>query len=826
MSLAQSQISSVSDSAPSLPRPSSILQKQSSFSRESKKAVTPSETINSLKVTSAGFNDSNPAQVTSVIHSRGNLPIESRSKLSASVMTGQDAETAKKLSHPHSASVPHKPIPMPTLARNSLPVPLQSSELTSVPARVTTRVPLRVSGSSPSPPLPLSKVTSEAQTRRKQSPPRALPQRVVTEDSTARRQSKDVKSQDMEGVRRVSDGTTPSAVGAPSLAYPSLGNNCISGNNSFGPSGFGSFCYGMGSMGPMGYQNPFSGESMYGLMGSAYSSMGPGRLSGMGSFMYRGMDVGMPGCVQNLYPSAYGSFRYSNLSMDPMRSCSFIGNLNGSFYGSRGIGSILNTSLYDNPYMENSFYKISNSNKGSDYGLAAQWSSLSDISNVNDKSDPLTSSHNRFQQGSNLQPEDFYPKSEQDTCVLIKRSGRRGGKSLSTSTNNDKLINTEIKIKRAPVNENKKAGTSSIEQSPGVSIASTRPNEDSHKHRAAVPTSYDIHTLLIVDKVAGGKPDIVVRDPNTVVLKKNNRSETFECDEALQRTNRLGEVDSVLFSDLRSNWLAGHCSAILVCAGKGKDKDAVLIAHNMVKKCLERLEKAPVTSFDVTITMCQLRGANQGLDLLNGSTSYGSLKLGSHPVYGPCLLELTTKVVKNAKDCVDTLNKGIAQAQRTDEMIVAFLVLKTIRKSSSGTEVFLSSLCIAYNHEESHHITDLKDKSSISPHRLFRYAVGGTCVCVSMVVLNEIDSNALACLEAQRKVREVKNKPPRSGNVRRFIEFTDKEILRQKEKLLSSPEMELKQREMQIKRMEDMLEDARAILNDPEHTQMKGYILY
>ncbi|CCW63692.1 unnamed protein product [Phytomonas sp. EM1] len=666
--------------------------------------------------------------------------------------------------------------------------------------------------------------------RRRISPPKATQQRVMAGDSSARRPSVEAKSYEPEGVRRVSGGMTHLNTGAQPMACPFPQGGCVMRHDSFGPSRFGSFCGGMGSMGPMGFQNAFPG-SMYGLMGSAYGSMGPGRIPSMGgSFMFRGMDGRMPGYMSDVYSSAYGSFRFSNnVSMYPMQNGSFMGSLNGSFYGPRGVGSIMNASLYDNSYMNNSFYKAPISGQTSSYGLAAQWSSLADMSGLNRQNELATSDYGGFQSGSHYRFDDLYPKYEQDTSVIVKRSGRRGGKNVSSETKNEnpekKSINTEINIKQTSLSENKQSESLPIKQKIEVSNPPTKANEVSNKARAAVPTSYDVHTLLIVDKCASGKPDIVVTDPNTVVLQKNGRSETFECDEALHRAKTSEEVDSVLFSDLRSNWLAGHCSSILCCAGKGKDKDAIGIVHTMVKRSLERLEKAPITTFDVSINMCQLRGANQGLDLFNDTTNYENLKLGSHPVYGPCLLGLTTKVVRTAKDCVNALEEGIAKAQRMDEITTAFLVLKTARKSSSSIDVFLSSLCIVYMHETPRHITELKDKASMSPHRIFRYAVGGACVCVSMVVLDEKDTDALACLEAERKVREVKNKPPRSGNVRRFIEFTDKEIVRQKEKLSSSSGTELSQREMQIKRMEDMLEDARSVLNDPAHSQVKGYIL-
>lgn len=145
-------------------------------------------------------------------------------------------------------------------------------------------------------------------------------------------------------------------------------------------------------------------------------------------------------------------------------------------------------------------------------------------------------------------------------------------------------------------------------------------------------------------------------------------------------------------------------------------------------------------------------------------------------------------------------------------------------KTGNEKSVHISSLCIGYFREKLGGLIDLKEKASSSPHRLFRYAVGGASVTVSLLVMADNDTRAYSSLEIESKMRQVKNSLPHSGNLKRFIDFTEKEVVRQREKLneLSGNE---KACESQIARLEKMVKDAQEMFNNPEKTQPKGYAL-
>ncbi|KAG5494494.1 hypothetical protein GH5_02517 [Leishmania sp. Ghana 2012 LV757] len=614
--------------------------------------------------------------------------------------------------------------------------------------------------------------------------------------------------------------------------------------------GFGSMCAGQmvgyGSLGAgqmAGYGSmggPMIG-SAYGAMGAPYGSMAGG-LSGMGGG-YGSMNRGMDGVA-----SAYGSMGGENC----MSSMS--GGQTGSMYGMGVPSSMMGGSMmmpigsmYGMGGPMGSMYGMGGM---STVGIAAQWGSLANMS-MGCRGDQvsrsgISSSYGGFvSEATRIDPGELCPNiGTFEGAKDLPRSGKRGGNHLYSRGKRERPLATgnsnatamtirrksEIKVGGSAAGVSN--GTASHSEGTTSRVASraspskvTSGSGASGKARAKVPSNYNVHSLILVDEAAGTEV-IAVKDPSTVVFEKGGKKETFEVDEALVLASTKGDVDSVLLSELRGNWFNGHNSCLMLCGGKGRGEATQELARQFLRKCLERLErneKDTSVKFDVTMTMVSLRGADQCRDLLKPGATYEKMMMGSSPVYGPCLLELETKVHKTASGCISSFDAGLQNANEKREIVAAFLILKTIKKTGSEDEVHLSSLCIALCGETVAHKADIRDKASSSPHRLFRYAVDGACVTVSGLWIASNNEDARESLEVERKMREVKNQPPRSGNVKRFVDYTYKEIVRQKEKLASASGSENKMRVAQIERMEEMIKDAKDLLSSPESTQPKGY---
>ncbi|KPA84411.1 hypothetical protein ABB37_02389 [Leptomonas pyrrhocoris] len=682
-------------------------------------------------------------------------------------------------------------------------------------------------------------------------------------------------------------GTPSAASGAAGNAPPTMARK-NSMNGDMGGGGYGSMgpgdpmggAGGYGSMGPGGYGSMGPGGPMGG-----YGSMGGGGYGSMGMDGANGAGMGGSMYGQNPNPSSmYGQNNAGSMMGGPMGGSMYGQNpggagdaaagIGGSMYGQNpGAGSMMGgmSSMYGmgGPFgsmgpgsmmgpmggsmygmggpMGGSMYGMGGSGNMSTCGIAAQWGSLANMS-TGGRDGPtnrsgISSDYGGFAEATTMDLNDLCPNiGTFDDAKDLKRSGKRGGNHLYSRDKHEKIIATNnsnaqaLTIKRkADVKASPGARATSTSASPAAesnsrnaprsSPGAAAGNTAGGKLRAKVPSNYNVHSLIIVDK-AGRTAVTTVKDPSTVVFEKGGKKETFEADEAMARASAEEDVDSVLLSELRSNWFNGHNSSLMMCAGKGKNTATQELGRGFIQKCIERLEKNEKDTgvkFDVSMTMVALRGADQCCDLLKEGAGYDKMAMGSSPVYGPCLLDLETKVVKTGTEATKHFNAGLKNAKEEKEIVAAFYVLKTIKKTGAEVEVHLSSMCLALCGETVSHMTDIKDKLPSSPHRLFRYAVDGACVTVSGLCIDSNDEEAQAALEVERKMREVKNQPPRSGNVKRFVDFTYKEITRQKEKAASATGSEKKTRETQIERMEEMVKDANELLTEPEKTRPKGY---
>ncbi|AAQ16006.1 hypothetical protein, conserved [Trypanosoma brucei brucei TREU927] len=370
--------------------------------------------------------------------------------------------------------------------------------------------------------------------------------------------------------------------------------------------------------------------------------------------------------------------------------------------------------------------------------------------------------------------------------------------------------------------------------SPGRSLASQSecsPAGDDSSAQTLVLENYNIHSLVILDKDEGPSDKVVVtvKDPRTVVFRRSDGGEEEHVnDECLERSEASAYVNSVLLNDLRLNWIAGRTSALLVGAGRNCGDTSVTFAGDFLQRCLESVEgaKEKCKYFDVTITLGMMESSDRILDLLDTEKKgYERVQLASNPVYGPCLLGMKTKKATSSKECMEVFNSAMQLVDNPKHLIVGFFVLKQLKKTANGGDVYLSSLCIGLAKEEVSRFAALKEKDTSEPHRLFRYAIGGGSVTVSTLILSQCDTGASDSLDVERRMREVKNTPPRIGSVLRCVESAKKEINRQQEKMKDMDSTGKEPTARLVSRMESIVRDAEEMLANPITTAPKGYLI-
>ncbi|KAF8279842.1 hypothetical protein TcBrA4_0101610 [Trypanosoma cruzi] len=552
----------------------------------------------------------------------------------------------------------------------------------------------------------------------------------------------------------------------------------LSGGNMDGPSF--TLCDPSLPQGLSQHQEPLQGR---GLPGSVYGMEG----GNPGSFFGSSRNIMGPGMGGEGYDAGFGNM---GSGMGGEGYDAGFGNM-GSGMGGEGYDAEFGN-MYENPI------------------ITAQWASLNSV-------DPDSMYGGGCVQRSSLglNINQLCPNiSTTEGHVKLNRSGKRGGKRTETEVMNEKgeMVSTGTAV--APLLLRK---------------SSLSKNEES-RVTAKCPANYNIHTLILVDKDSdlSKRLCISVKDPITLFFKRENgEDEKFENDECILRDNISDNVNSVLLVDLQDHWIAGHTSALLVGGAKDRGEDSVQFARQFLTQCLEKVEKnakEKLIEFDITVTFGLVESTDRIRDLLNPeNATYEKMQLGSSPVFGPCLCGMKSRNVKSLKECVDVFDEALGRSDEKNQLVVGFFVLKQLKKSSEENDVYLSSLCMGLAREKISHFNELREVSTSDLCTLFRYAIGGASVTVTALLLSERDPNSRGCLELGRKMREIKNNPPRIGNLRRCLEKTKKEIGRQRENMNQMGESEKKLTERIVARMETILKDSEEMLSNPDSTNLKFY---
>ncbi|KAG5469938.1 hypothetical protein CUR178_02080 [Leishmania enriettii] len=629
----------------------------------------------------------------------------------------------------------------------------------------------------------------------------------------------------------------PSSMYGPSTAsgYGNLGCNQNGMMNAFGPMGGANAMNGCGFMGPgrmSGYGS--MGGNQNGMM-NAFGSMGGGQ-DGMGD--YGSMAVGGPEGMDGLgcpTGSMYGMG-------GPMGSMYGMGGPMGSMYGMGGpMGSMYGMggpmgSMYGMGGPMGSMYGMGG---GSLYGAGYQ--SVVDAASRRDsflnKNDliraevrPLKSSKEateagetkeageKDRKGDEVKPEE--PKkdvkdlkvAEKEEAVDRKESTDKKSSAEAKSASGDAKAaksGADVKVSKETDKKDskekggeKKDGEASVAKSDGpLKFSGTK-----------------IRSLALIYK-SGKEAKVTLRDRDTVVM---DGKET-KLDEAILIEDPTKPVEAAALSEARNQWVSGHNTTIMIGSDKTGQTQAVDFMCQYLSTCTGKLA-ASGEYFSIYVTMTAVEGADQGRDLLKDGAVFEKLVLSSSPVYGPALNRMTVKEVNTKEMMEAAFKEGMGRAQE-GETVCSYLVLKQCRKSSAGTMVYLSSLNVTLVGPNVEHLTGLKAKKPEEPCRLYRYAVGGGSHTVCIGFVSDDETSAATVFAALKDMREVSNTEPRSGNVKRFIEYTKKEIPKCKEKIAAATEESKKANyETMLKRMEMMLTDAEDIEKDPKTVAPKAYV--
>ncbi|KAG5494493.1 hypothetical protein GH5_02516 [Leishmania sp. Ghana 2012 LV757] len=579
------------------------------------------------------------------------------------------------------------------------------------------------------------------------------------------------------------------------------GQNVMDGYGSMGPAGYGSMNSGMpddygfmggtengmcsmhGMGGPMGSMHGMGGpmSSMYGMggpmgsmhgmggpMGSMYGMGGPmGSMYGMGGPM--GSMYGMGGPIGSMYGmggpmgSMYGIGRISGRSS----FCSSGGYVGGSFGG-----------LWRAP----SGYR---SHRKQDFSIPPPSSTL--VEEAREERDGPANASKGSGAKAAARAESSPCVAETKTRDVARKKGfdkKEGG--------NDNAADADADVK----DENSR--------SRGM------PTAMASSHRLTKQVNDNVHVIAVVPKESmRGQPDKSVTVGTT----------PYKMDEVMVAPLIVDRSD--LLTDIVEQTQCGHNVSLLALCGAQPytactDPITAVVKHMMV---LFAEDKKQVTQ--VKASAVAFAEAGNIVDLLEANAKPVKAEMGSNPIYGPCVMNTSEKDVNSADEAAEIVSRTAAKGAGQGLVVIMFKIKQIRPVAASGAaptkDVYISSMLVAMVDDASTQYVKVADKHATSGVALiFTNAIGGASRTVAIVQVPEKDAEALVSGAAahSQHLREIKNTPTRSGNMKRFIDYSERAAAANTK---VPPETAAK--------IERMLKDAKELLARPEQTPLMAYAL-
>ncbi|EKG02641.1 hypothetical protein TCSYLVIO_006326 [Trypanosoma cruzi] len=429
-------------------------------------------------------------------------------------------------------------------------------------------------------------------------------------------------------------------------------------------------------------------------------------------------------------------------------------------------------------------------------------------------------------------PEDYQLKKKENTELRDQKpshSLNAAPKPIFTRNDTEISRNTGVKngTKEDTNTENKGELKAALKpKEPEVSKGEAKPT------KTAAPTELNdnIHALLVVSDAAASA--VAGKETGKRVPMKDADGTTaeYEADEVV-RANNLKVGSSVLLQELLRQVEASHHCAVILANGKLQESVSLNVAQTLLKSVMATLKKNEEekgTKYEVYMTAAAISSVDSMKDLFASSTKEAkSLQLGFNPMYGACIVDLQDRTVRNEIEAEKFLQDALKASTDAKEIVFMHLVVKQIKnRGSMPPDVFLSALQVAFLRGRADCLAALHEKDEkVVPVPLFRDAVGGNSYSLVVAAVSGGDATGeTSILKNVEKLRKVKNFPPRSGNLARFLEFTQEEERRCRSMAESSKDAAEKARYGRLMRkMVIVLDDAKEMMARPEAVKPKVY---
>ncbi|EPY19403.1 hypothetical protein STCU_09477, partial [Strigomonas culicis] len=326
-----------------------------------------------------------------------------------------------------------------------------------------------------------------------------------------------------------------------------------------------------------------------------------------------------------------------------------------------------------------------------------------------------------------------------------------------------------------------------------------------------------VHVVALVENPS-------MRDPNDKT--KATVGDTSYAFDEVHEQSTFSLKGSDILTDIAEHAACGHNVSVLgfccndTMAPVQKAFEALL---ENILKALKHLEAVGDKS-SISVSAVALPEPDKARDLLASPvpSSASEVVFGSNPIYGPCIMDVTDREVRTPEQAVAILRESLKHSTNKELVNLIFKIKQ--QKAAKGppetTDVYVSSIFLAFFRDSNMSSMEaIRTRSLEAPGPLFSNAVGGASRTAVLLPLTAHPESQVAAEEATA-FRTIQNTPIRSGNVRRFVEFSSR-ALEQQTGMDTDSEYYQSARE----KVEAMMRDGQALLEQPDTAPLVVYPL-
>ncbi|KAG5494490.1 hypothetical protein GH5_02513 [Leishmania sp. Ghana 2012 LV757] len=641
---------------------------------------------------------------------------------------------------------------------------------------------------------------------------------------------------DCGALRQSGDANIPAGSGTPgsqlSQRQQTKGDFILMGggygNSVYHPSvtgGYGSMCDfgGMSAAQPGGYMYGGKGGIENGMLG--YCSM-----AGCGS-MYGGMSGNPMGSMYGI-----GGLIGSMYGMDgPMGSMYGMGGPMGSMYGMGGpMGYMMARSMSFSSYGGNSIYGSMGSSSlmsigGSTRSIGGMWGAESccQVRRCHDRDMPTMAKllQDDKEEHKRLFVTATAKQTEKDRQLPMKGAAAALTNGAITAEGDEKVLvkSDQPKSEEREGAEGTSLATANREAALTAAASAVRVGED----KGGVADRNRIHGIVIVENPQDTAVTVEKAEAGPTVSLKMASGKPAQCrvDEVMEGVD-LDMSKSAVLSIVSSHLRSGH-NVALIALDKRENVSAAAEKAIVAFYAASLGQLGADQEWKVTFSASAMSGTNRYRDLQDVAAAEAppsALSFGSNPIFGACIMNLKRVIINDVEAVRKHVSDVLAKKTRPEEIVFMQAIVRILK----GDDSFICSMnaFVVRDSETAEAIAILDDRRVPVP--VLRPAVRGAARTAAIISISGAAPASAEEAEAMRILDSLCMKeslPPRSGNVQRFIEYTNEQIGKIEKEMATLTGAEKDRRVLMVEKMRTMANDARELIGNMK-TDPKVYPIH